>query len=66
MMANTLDILHHRFRTLRAVWRLSRVTRFEVIDSTGRRYANSDCRIEFSFQDRERTLKVFVDQRPVR
>lgn len=39
----------------------SEVTRFEVIDKTGRVYSKWDCSIELSYQDNGKTLKVFVD-----
>jgi hypothetical protein len=41
---------------------LHRITRLEVIDETGRVYTNwhPDNRITLSFQDGNRTLKVFV------
>ena len=39
---------------------LSKVTRFEVIDETGRVYTRHNCNIELSYQDDNRTLKVFV------
>lgn len=35
-------------------------TRFEVIDSSGRVYVNNNCTIELSYQDDNRTLKVFI------
>jgi len=38
----------------------SKVTRFEVIDEKGRVYTNYNCNIELSFQDENRTLKVFI------
>lgn len=38
------------------------VTRLEVIDKTGRVYGNRPCTIELSFQDDDRTLKVFVNR----
>ena len=48
--------------------RLEGVTRFEVIDHTkelkGRCYTKWDCMIDISFQDGDRTLKVFVYDRP--
>lgn len=39
-----------------------RITRLEVIDETGRVYTNwhPDNRITLSFQDGNRTLKVFI------
>ena len=38
----------------------NKVTRFEVIDDTGRAYVAYDVKIERSYQDDDRTLKVFV------
>ena len=40
------------------------VTRFEVIDETGRAYVRHGVIIELSYQDDGRTLKVFVKPRP--
>ena len=38
-----------------------KVTRVEVIDDTGRAYTNWNVRdLQFSLQDDERTLKVFI------
>ena len=40
------------------------VTRFEVIDDTGRayvKYLKDDERVKFGLQDDDRTLKVFID-----
>lgn len=42
---------------------LSRVTRFEVIDKSGRVYVRKQVKLEMSLQDDGRTLKVFVDWR---
>lgn len=39
------------------------VTRFEVIDESGRAYTASWAEIELSLQDDGRTLKVFVKKR---
>jgi len=36
------------------------VTRFEVIDENGRVYSKWNCKIELSYQDEGRTLKVFI------
>ena len=36
------------------------VTRFEVIDENGRVYTKWNCKIELSYQDEGRTLKVFI------
>ena len=38
----------------------SKVTRFEVIDENGRAYTTKDCKVELSYQDDGRTLKVFI------
>ena len=38
----------------------SKVTRFEVIDDNGRVYTTKDCKVELSYQDDGRTLKVFI------
>jgi hypothetical protein len=38
----------------------SKVTRFEVIDENGRAYTQRDCKVELSYQDDGRTLKVFI------
>lgn len=41
--------------------KLNKVTRLEVIDAAGRRYVNWEAAgLEFSFQDDERTLKIFA------
>ena len=39
----------------------SKVTRFEVIDENGRAYTQKDCKVELSYQDDGRTLKVFIN-----
>ena len=36
------------------------VTRFEVIDENGRVYVAKECKVELSYQDDGRTLKVFI------
>jgi hypothetical protein len=38
----------------------SGVTRFEVVDESGRVYSKWNCKIELSYQDDGKTLKVFV------
>jgi hypothetical protein len=42
-----------------------KVTRVEVIDQEGRSYVNWDDnnKVELSFQDNEKTLKVFISNR---
>ena len=39
---------------------ISKVTRFEVIDTNGRVYQKWNCNVELSYQDDDRTLKVFI------
>lgn len=46
--------------------RMKSVTRFEVIDDTGRayvKYRDKDEKIKYCLQDDDRTLKVFIDKR---
>jgi hypothetical protein len=38
------------------------VTRFEVIDEYGRAYTDYYCKVELSYQDEGRTLKVIIKQ----
>jgi len=44
----------------KTIFSLDKITRFEVIDDTGRVYSKWDCSIEPRFQDDGRTLKIFV------
>lgn len=44
--------------------RLNMVTRLEVIDDDGRAYVAWGVAVGLSFQDANRTLKVFVDGSP--
>lgn len=40
----------------------TKLTRVEVIDKDGRSYVKMDAkRVELSVQDKERTLKIFID-----
>jgi len=39
---------------------ISKITRFEVIDENGRAYTQRNCKVELSYQDDGRTLKVFI------
>ena len=39
---------------------ISKVTRFEVIDESGRSYTRRNTNVELSYQDDGRTLKVFI------
>lgn len=41
-----------------------KVTRFEVIDASGRTFTAWGCAVELSYQDDGRTLKVFVSENP--
>ena len=41
-----------------------KVTRFEVIDSTGRAYVKTGVFVTLSYQDDGKTLKVFIAPRP--
>lgn len=45
---------------------MNEVTRFEVIDETGRAYVRYDISAEWDFQDDDRTLKVFIKPRQLR
>lgn len=36
------------------------ITKLEVIDESGRVYVYNECKIELSYQDDGRTLKIFV------
>lgn len=36
------------------------VTRLEVIDNNGRQYVMWNCKVELSYQDDGKTLKIFV------
>ena len=36
------------------------LTRLEVIDESGRVYVNNNCKMELSYQDEGRTLKIFL------
>lgn len=38
-----------------------KVTRLVIVDHTGRVFDKSNVRVRYSFQDDDRTLKVFVD-----
>lgn len=42
------------------IFKLPKVTRFEVVDHTGRVYVIYNAEVELSYQDDARTLKVFV------
>jgi hypothetical protein len=41
------------------------LTRLEVIDENGSAFTRWNCKIKFSLQDGERTLKIFVEGRPL-
>lgn len=38
------------------------INRFEVIDETGRVYVARPCRVRLDYQDKGKTLKIFVDK----
>jgi len=41
--------------------RFPKITRVEVIEESGRKYVNWDCKdVSLSIQDNDRTLKVFI------
>jgi len=40
-----------------------KITRFEVIDESGRLYTRHNCKVELSYQDDGRTLKVFLSKK---
>ena len=44
-----------------------KVTRVEVIDKNGRSYSNwnENNRVELSYQDNDKTLKIFIKELPV-
>lgn len=45
---------------------LKKVTRVEVIDENGRsytKYLKPNQEVEFSFQDEDRTLKIFINEK---
>jgi len=41
---------------------ISKVTRFEVIDESGRSYTRHNSNVELSYQDDGKTLKVFINK----
>lgn len=43
---------------------LKEVTRFEIIDDSGRALVRRDIKVELSLQDEARTLKVFLTSKP--
>lgn len=60
---DTLHAIRDEVHELRVQLKPESVTRFEVIDHTGRVYSIRPCKIELSYQDDGRTLKVFVELR---
>lgn len=42
------------------IYDIDTVTRFEVIDETGRAYVRNDIKLSFSLQDDSKTLKIFI------
>jgi hypothetical protein len=63
-----MDLENKTIKELEAIYqeasRNEQITRFEVIDESGRAYVNNHCQIELSYQDEGRTLKVFVGKQP--
>jgi hypothetical protein len=61
-----MDLENKTIKELEAIYQEAsrkennKITRFEVIDDSGRVYVNNKCQIELSYQDDGRTLKVFV------
>ena len=48
-------------RDIETMDKYAKVTRLEVIDETGRAYTHHEVRVlQFSLQDDDRTLKIFV------
>jgi hypothetical protein len=43
--------------------KLPRVTKLVIVDKTGRVYTAKNSVVELSYQDKEKTLKIFVTQR---
>jgi hypothetical protein len=39
------------------------LNKLEVIDESGRVYVNNNCKMELSYQDEGRTLKIFVNNK---
>jgi len=57
--------LHNAIFDGEEVEKMKAVTRFEVIDNTGRayvKYLDKDDGIKYNLQDDDRTLKVFIDK----
>jgi hypothetical protein len=56
-------------KILKEIETVNSVTRFEVIDhrtgvsNTGRAFVATKCKVELSFQDKFKTLKVFVNDK---
>ena len=61
-----MDLENKTIKELEAIYqeasRNEQITRFEVIDESGRVYVNNKCQIELSYQDEGKTLKVFVEK----
>ena len=62
-----MDLENKSIKELEAIYqeasrKENKITRFEVIDETGRAYVNNKCQIELSYQDEGKTLKVFVEK----
>lgn len=57
--------LHNMLFDAKELEAMSKVTRLEVIDETGRAYVKyfDKGSVEYSLQDDDRTLKIFIDER---
>lgn len=53
----------HEYQRLSALDHYKDVTRFEVIDESGRVYLRLHAHVDMSLQDNNRTLKVFIKGR---
>ena len=53
----------HEYQRLSALYNYKDVTRFEVIDESGRVYLRLHTHVDVSLQDNNRTLKVFIKGR---
>lgn len=42
------------------IYDIDKITRFEVIDETGRAYIRNNINVSFSLQDDSKTLKIFI------
>lgn len=45
---------------------MSKITRIEVIEKGERKYVKWNCKVTESIQDNGRTLKLFVEEKPIK